>query len=67
MRNKHRSTQLKDELERNHKSLQDIISRKGYLAFTEGIIGKAKQELEGNTEESGNVLTGVSSDLLKNV
>lgn len=61
----HRLTQLKDELERNHKSLQDIISRKGYLAFTESIIGKAKQELEGNTEESGNVLTGVSSDFIK--
>jgi DNA sulfur modification protein DndD len=58
-------TQLKDELEKNNKSLQDILSRKGYLAFTESIVGKAKQELEGNTGDSGNVLTGVSSDFIK--
>jgi DNA sulfur modification protein DndD len=57
--------QLKDELEKNNKSLQDILSRKGYLAFTESIVGKAKQELEGNTGDSGNVLTGVSSDFIK--
>lgn len=60
-----RLSQLKDELERNNKSLQDIISRKGYLTFTESIVGKARQELEGNTEESGNILTGVSSDFIK--
>jgi DNA sulfur modification protein DndD len=60
-----RLNEQKEELSKYNKKLMDMISKKGYLAFTRGIIQKSREELSVIGTNESTTLSGVTSDFIK--